>query len=444
MSRQIPGSEVGGEVVRHHHYGVPQVLVVVSLVLAAATSLRGAGRALAVMHACAGVVPWSPSWSSTRLWLLRLGYYKLTRAKEEGNDWVWIVDHVVQTGQEKCLLIVGIRLSAVPAVGEYLTHADVEPIAIYPVTQSNGEIVYQQLEEARKQTGVPREMLSDQGSDLSKGIRQFCQAHPETSFIYDVKHKVAAVLKRELGVDSTWQEFSRLAGQTTQRVQQTALAALAPPRQRRKARYMNVGELVAWGGRMLQYLEEEESPRQEWDRQRVEQAVGWVRQYRHEVEHWRQWVEVGTITEQFIKAHGLSAGGAQQLQHRLAAAGTLPRTQHLCAEFVQFVTDEVAKANAGERLVGSSEVIESIFGKWKRLEGDQARSGLTGLVLALGAIVAPTSAEVIKQALITVPTKTVLTWCREKLGKTVQATRRAIFAPLRKAEQKQDQLPLAA
>jgi hypothetical protein len=429
--------------VRHHHYGVRSVLVVVSLVVSAATSLRGAGRALAVMQACVGLVSWPPSWSSTRLWLLRLGYYKLTRAKEEGSDWVWIVDHVVQTGQEKCLLIVGIRLSTLPAVGEYLTHADVEPIAIYPVTQSNGEIVYQQLEEARKHTGVPREILSDQGSDLHKGIRQFCQAHPETSFIYDIKHKVAAVLKRELGATPTWQEFSRWAGQTTQRVQQTALAALAPPRQRRKARYMNVGELVAWGVRMLQYLEEE-SPRQEWDRQRVEQAVGWVRQYRHEVEHWRQWVEVGTITEQFVKTHGVSASGAPQLQHRLAAAGTLPRTQQLCADFVQFVTEEGAKANAGERLVGSSEVIESIFGKWKRLEGEQARSGLTGLVLALGAIVAPTTATVIKQALTTVPTKTVLTWCREKLGKTVQATRRALFAPLRKAEQKQDQLLLAA
>jgi len=430
--------------VRHHHYGVQQVLLVVSLVLSSATSLRGAGRAVAVMQTCAGWVRWSPSWSSTRLWLLRLGYYKLTRAKEEGSDWVWIVDHVVQTGQEKCLLIVGIRLSAVPAVGEYLTHADVEPIAISPVTQSNGEIVYQQLEAARKRTGVPREILSDQGSDLHKGIRQFCQAHPETSVIYDIKHKVAAVLKRELGADRAWQEFSRLARQTSQRVQQTALAALAPPRQRRKARYMNVDELVAWGGRMLQYLDEDGSQRQAWDRQRVEEVVGWVRQYRQEIEHWRQWIEVGTITEQFVKTHGVSANGAQQLQHCLADIGTLPRTQQLGAEYLQFVREEEAKAHAGERLVGSSEVIESIFGKWKRLEGEQARSGLTGSVLALGALVAPTTAEVITQALTTVSTITVLTWCREKLGKTVQATRRALFASLRKAEQKQDQFLRAA
>ena len=366
---------------RHHHYGVQQVLVVVSLVLSTATSLRGAGRALGVMQDCAGLVPWRPSWSSTRLWLLRLGYYKLTRAKEQGSDWVWLVDHVVQTGAEKCLLIVGSRLSALPAMGKYLTPADVEPIAVYPVTQSNGEIVYQQLEEARKQTGVPREILADQGRDLHKGIRQFCQAPPETCCAYDIKHKVAAVLKRDLGADPTWQEFSHLAGQTSQRVEQTALAALAPPRQRRKARSMNAGELVAGGVRMLRYLDADGGHRQEWEPQRVEQAVGWVRQYRQAVEQWRQLVEVGTIVEQWVKTHGLSPSSAQQLPQQLVGLGTLPRPQQLGAELVAFVAAEAAKANDGERLVGSSEVIESIFGKWKRLEGEQARSGLTGLVL---------------------------------------------------------------
>ena len=108
------------------------------------------------------------------------------------------------------------------------------------------------------------------------------------------------------------------------------------------------------------------------------------------------------------------------------------------------MTEEGAKAKAGERLVGSSEVIESIFGKWKRVEGDQVHSGLTGLVLALGAIVSHTTSDIIKQALESVPTKTVLTWCREKLGKTVQATRRRLFASQHNAEQKQDQLRLAA
>jgi len=114
----VTGSEFGGEIVRHHHYSVQHVLLVVSLVVSAATRVQGAGRALAVVQECAGVAGERPSGSSTRLWLLRVGYYKLTRAKEHAEDWVWIVDHVVQLGPEKCLLIVGIRLNAVPVEGE--------------------------------------------------------------------------------------------------------------------------------------------------------------------------------------------------------------------------------------------------------------------------------------------------------------------------------------
>ena len=94
------------------------VLRVVSLVVAAATSLQGAGRVLAVLQECVGVEVESPSGSSPRLWLLRVGSYKLMRAKEHAEDWVWIVDPVVQMGQEKCLFIVGIRLSALSVEGD--------------------------------------------------------------------------------------------------------------------------------------------------------------------------------------------------------------------------------------------------------------------------------------------------------------------------------------
>jgi len=39
-------------------------------------------------------------------------YYKLIRPKPKAHDWVWIVDHTVQLGAEKCLLILGVRLTS--------------------------------------------------------------------------------------------------------------------------------------------------------------------------------------------------------------------------------------------------------------------------------------------------------------------------------------------
>lgn len=124
---------------------------------------------------------------------MRIGYYKLTRPKEQADDWIWIIDNTIQCGQEKCLLIVGIRLSALPAAETILNHDDLEPLALFPVTKSNGEIVYQQLEETMKKTGVPREIINDCGSDIKAGIDLFCGKHPETCFIYDIKHKATAI-----------------------------------------------------------------------------------------------------------------------------------------------------------------------------------------------------------------------------------------------------------
>jgi hypothetical protein len=56
-------------------------------------------------------------------------------------------------------VILGIRLNSLPLRGNCVTHKDVEPIYLNPVKKSDGEIVYQQLEEAIKKTGIPRETL---------------------------------------------------------------------------------------------------------------------------------------------------------------------------------------------------------------------------------------------------------------------------------------------
>jgi hypothetical protein len=244
-----------GERVYHHKYTVGEELLFVLLVLTAAVSLRGAGRCMEVMREWFGGKLGRPSWFSGRKWLLRIGYYKLMRAKEKGEDWVWIVDHTVQEGAEKCLFILGIRLSALEKEDYRLSHEEVEPLGLFPVKKLEGKAVYEQLEEAVKKTGVPRELLGDHGSDLRLGVEKFCQHHPTTSYIYDIKHKTAGVVKQRLEKDKRWEEFTRLAGQSKQKLQQTELAYLSSSNQRTKARYMNVEILIEWGEKELKFID---------------------------------------------------------------------------------------------------------------------------------------------------------------------------------------------
>ncbi len=160
---------------------------------------------------------------------MRVGYYKLIRAKQIANDWVWIIDHSIQLGSEKCLVILGLRLCDLPAPGQCLQHKHVELIELLPVSKSNGDVVYEQLNETTKKTGVPRVILCDHGSDLKAGIKMFCNEHQQTAHVYDIKHKVANMLKSELAQNSKWIEFTKFAAQAKRQLQQTSLAHLAPP-----------------------------------------------------------------------------------------------------------------------------------------------------------------------------------------------------------------------
>src|SRR4029077_90873 len=137
---------------------------------------------------------------TVRFWLLRLGYHKLHRPKEQASDWVWIIGHSNQIRQKKCFVIWGVRISQLPPPGPdfALRLSQMEPIELEPVTVSDKEVVYRQLEANIAKTGVPRAIIDDHGGSLAGGFNLFCQPPPETTETNAPSHKAACLLKARL------------------------------------------------------------------------------------------------------------------------------------------------------------------------------------------------------------------------------------------------------
>jgi hypothetical protein len=185
---------------------------------------------------------------------------------------------------------------------------------------------------------------------------------------------------------------------------------------------------------MLDFLE---SSQPLFDRELVEEKLGWVRDFRVQLQDWSELFEMMTTAESFIRHHGLYPGVRLTLEkHVLPLPAQTERTQRLRCELIAFVTEQEAQVRPGERLLGSSEIIESVFGKMKRLEQDQSKNRFTTLLLGLGALVSTTTSAVIQKALETVPTKQVEIWRQQTLGQTLQSKRREAFATSKNAEQK--------
>jgi len=423
-----------------HTYSSGHAFLFISLVLNACSSLRGAERTLLLLSTFLNINLTTPSWYSGRIWLLRLGYYKLTRPKVIADDWIWIVDHSVQWGKEKCLAILGIRQSQLPAADTILCHEDVEPLALFPVTKSNGDVVYAQLQETISKTGVPKQIISDHGTDVKSGIERFCQEFTDTVFVYDITHKAATVLKRELSTDYKWIEFIRLATSTRKQVQQTQLAAIAPPNQRSKARYMNVEPLIKWGLDKLCLLDNPDGfSCLECTRDHITLKLGWLTDFRRDLEEWKELIHIIKEAETFIKFQGIYRNCHIDLMMLPTFKAKTLRAMRIKTEMLDFVEQESKKASKDERLLGTSEIIESVFGKMKRLEHDQAKSGFTVFILSLAAIVSKTTTEIVHEALETVPTKKIHEWFKDNIGKSVQAKRMQVNNWIKDQEQKQNQ-----
>lgn len=419
-----------------HTYSEGVIRLFTELVLKAACSLRGASAVLELLSGLWPGLERTPVANTGQWWLLRIGLYELTRPKTAADDWVWSMDHTVQIGTTKCLLIVGCRLSVWRALERPLEHRDLEVIALEPVEHSDGATVEQQLEAACARTGIiPRAILSDEGTDLKKGIAAFCQSHPGTVATLDIAHQAAKHLKRELEHDERWAAFTSAAGSAKQRLAQTPWAHLVPPALRTKARFMNIEPLVEWGQKALRYLDHPHGvPGVPLDVEALQTKLGWLADHRDALAEWSQALDVIAITLTCVRTAGYHAQAADDLRTRLATTPALVPTEtpsmaaRLAKPLLEFIATQSAAARDGEHLLGSSECLESLIGTGKRLERQQSQSGFTKMLLGLAAAVVEPTQDYLRQAFEQVKTGDVITWCQHHLGISVQSQRRQAFA----------------
>jgi hypothetical protein len=411
-----------------HGYGVNMICLCLRLVLDGGVSLRGVPRVLAVVATAFGLPLEIPDWTTSRLWLMRLGHAELTMPLEKADDWIWLADHSVQIGDEKCLAIVGLRGCDLPEPGCCLGHRDLHLIALVPSESWTRPDVDRVLEEAAERTGVPRAIVTDHGSDLYGGVQLFQERHPETAELYDIKHKAACLLKHRLEKEPRWKDFQTRVGQARCAVQQTELAFLTPPAPKSKARFMNLEPQLAWAEEVLKVLHDPSAQVQEWaSPQRMREKLGWLEDFAAAVAEWSEWQQVVNVAVEFVNRQGVSRGIGRALRQQLPRTFAHDSSRGLAKDLVKFVAGQARQTKRGERLVGSTEVLESCFGKMKQLEKQQARSGFTSLLVSFGSLLAQTTSTAVNAALKHSGTKAVLEWCKQHLGTTVFAQRKIAF-----------------
>lgn len=397
-----------------------------NLVRFAGLSFRGTAAALAVFAAAgdnARPLPATPCATTVRSWVLRVGYAHLTRPLSHDHRWAWLIDHTLQIGATKLFVIVGVPLDRVPFGVRALRLADLHLVAMVPMEVSNQGRMLQELEKAVARTGVPRQIVADGAADLQQGIACFRERHPRTASVPDAAHHAANLLKFYRENDPRWLAFTRRMNETAAAIRQTGAAYLLAPKLRNKARYMSVGTFVRFGRIVLRKLQEAEPSAE------VVRRYGWVRQYADAVSAWWEQHELVRVMLSQVRVEGLFKRGEAELDEGWASLATSDDavTVALRHRLRAYVGRYGRELPVGQRLIGSTEVLESAFGVQKRLSRDQAESGLTTLSVGLGAMLGEATPEQRRADADRVPEKAVQNWAERTFGKTVQWLRRQLF-----------------
>jgi len=402
---------------RGHHYPGGIIRAGVQLVLTANNSFRAAARSFHIFSELAPNP--TPSFWSLRNWVLRLGLFELNRPKERSEDWVFILDHTINIGTHKALLVLGIRLKDLQGKTGALGHQDMTVLGMEIQEHCTGEIVEEKLEAISREVGVPRLLVSDGGSDIKKGIGLFTQRHEQTDWNYDISHRLAKLLEHQLKGDPRWEEFLKQTAATRSLCQQSSLSYLMPPAQRTKARWMNLKPVIHWALKVVQNVEVPEN-----QPEKFQELFGWLYDYEDDLCQYALMIRMCEEVCRIVKEKGIDAEQVERCREVLKENSVSDRLEAMAQEILKFLLEMQSHVVAGETLPGSSDVIESLFGKYKSMVSRSPMKGMSKLVLAVGALTSKLSPEVIREAMETVSMKAVNQWFKGYVPESMWSKRR--------------------
>jgi len=176
----------------------------------------------------------------------------LQSAKEKADDWIIILDESIGIGQEKVLVVLGIRRSHVD-FSRPLMLQDMEPITVKSKERWTGQDIANELKIVKEKLGTIIYAITDSGSTLKYGLKEV-----EITQVYDINHAIAKCLQRLYEKDEDFKDYAHKAGQMRFKLCCSKYAHLIPPNQRSKSRFLNIDIISKWGMKVLQALQNDE------------------------------------------------------------------------------------------------------------------------------------------------------------------------------------------
>jgi hypothetical protein len=189
---------------------------------------------------------------------------------------------------------------------------------------------------------------------------------------------------------------------------------------------MNLKPISDWGKSVIKYLKKTE---QEEIKTLESEALKWVKGYENFIQELCEITEVINGIENILKYNGLTGHTINQSRELLKSMVIENKRTKLFKEAIETYFLETTEMLPNEdKILCTSDVIESAFGKYKNYLSKNQMIGITDLSLCLSAFTSNLSEIDIKNAMELIQVMGIKKWTEKNIGRSLLEERKYIFS----------------
>jgi hypothetical protein len=358
--------------VEGYKYSSKIMSLCILLHIAAGCSLRGTIKVLLTLQLELGLrLSEIPGKSSIDNWIRRLGYYEYNgyNSGMYPQGYALIIDESMVIGQQRMMVVLGLPAEK---TGIHACKFDVVRLLYLSVKSSwKGSDIAELLEKVKEKMGAaPLYVISDGSSTLKKGIRDAGLLR-----IFDTGHEIGKFLEQEYKNNEAYNSFTKAAAAIKLKEVMKGTAYLLPPKQRSISRFMNICEVVYWGRDMIASLNSLTLEEQN--------TFKWLNEHKEIINELQEVFNTTHCIMKCLKNKGLSHCSIDdslvicKKRSRLMPKSLQKKITNYLEEEKKKLPDDKTCWHA------SSDIIESMFGKFKSQMSTNKLNGVTPSVLKL-------------------------------------------------------------
>lgn len=406
------------------------IFLSVTLVLNCAVSFRSVSKILKIITLQTGFLEQTkiPHYTTIIRWVSRIGYYLLKRPNRKvcssKKPWICVADHTIQVGTNKAFAVIGIPLKTM-MLGRALTLKDATVLSVSVKESWTGEIIAKTLKKIFKKNGYPEQIVIDGAANLNKGFREANSRISQKYHVtYDITHLLAKLLKKKYQGSFKFLSIMNKISLSTKQAAQTEVGYLLPPKIREKSRFLNLPNLAAWFDNMIDICCLKSLLASE--KKQIKKYFGWIWSPELEVYIRKFTTEVKAIkdVQKILKNTGINDFSFKKACSKLSEIDDKDFTTSI----ISALSDELKYSmKIGVPALITSDLIESLFGKYKTIAKPHRLSEINKTVLSMPVICEDVTQNLINKSFSKTSNKEVSRWVKRNIPSTILSRRKIVM-----------------